>query len=63
MILSALGQAYTVLVLSLPSKGLIPFRKSIFHINTSYNLYPGNVEHHKLSFGELVKVFFPPRTI
>jgi hypothetical protein len=46
MILSALSQARTVLILDLPPKGLITFRKSIFHINTSYNPYPGNVERH-----------------
>jgi hypothetical protein len=46
MILSALGHARTVLILGLPLKGLIPFRESIFHINTSYNPYPGNVGRH-----------------
>jgi hypothetical protein len=46
MILSALGQFHTVLVLGLPLKGLIPFRESIFHINTSYNPYLGNVGRH-----------------
>ena len=34
------------LVLGLPLKGLISFRDSIFHINTSYNPYLGNVGHH-----------------
>jgi hypothetical protein len=46
MILSALGEALTVLVLGLPPKGLIPFRESIFYIKTSYNPYPGNVGSH-----------------
>jgi hypothetical protein len=46
MILFALGQTHTVLVLGLPLKDLIPFKESIFHINTSYNTYPGNVGRH-----------------
>jgi hypothetical protein len=46
MILSALGQAHTVLVLGLPLKDHIPFRESIFHINTSYYPYPSNVGHY-----------------
>jgi hypothetical protein len=46
MILSALGQARTVLVLGLYPKGLIPFKESIFDINISYNPYPGNMGRH-----------------
>ena len=54
MILSALGQARTVLVLSLSVKDLIPFRESISHINTSYNPYPSNVGHYN-SNGRIIK--------
>jgi hypothetical protein len=43
MILFALGQTRIVLALGLSSKGLIPFKKNIFHINTSYNPYSNNV--------------------
>jgi hypothetical protein len=46
MILSALGQARIVLVLSLPPNGLMPFKDSIFHINISYDSYLGNVGCH-----------------
>ena len=50
MILFALGQARMVLVLYLSPKGLIPFRESIFHINTSYNPYSSNVGSHNHPF-------------
>lgn len=46
MILSALGQAFTVLFLGFTPKGPIPFQESMLYISTSPFLHPNDVERH-----------------
>jgi hypothetical protein len=46
MILSALGQARTVLFLGFTPKGLMPFRESMIYINTSPFSHPSDVRRH-----------------
>ena len=48
MILFILSQVYMILVLDLLSKGLISFRKIIFHINKLFFSHLDNVERHSL---------------
>jgi hypothetical protein len=50
MILSALNQVHTVLVLGLLLESLITFRENIFHINTLSFLYTSKVRHHRNDF-------------
>ena len=57
MILFALGQGRTVLVLSLPPKSCIPFRENIFHINTLSFSHSGNVRCHNHPILGLSSVF------